>query len=151
MLIFGNKKQTSQKYYRTLIFLTMLGHMQKVSHFLAQMKKNAKCNLGHFCPEPFNIINVNLCFGLLSIVLPLPFKIIDRWSLKKKLNSQILSLICRLPMPFCLINSFLLSQHGCKKCGHIFCSGCTSNLLVLPEHGSKKVKVCDQCYRNATR
>ena len=26
-------KQTSQKNYRTLIFLIMLGHMQKVSHF----------------------------------------------------------------------------------------------------------------------
>ncbi|XP_015761158.1 PREDICTED: abscission/NoCut checkpoint regulator-like isoform X1 [Acropora digitifera] len=46
---------------------------------------------------------------------------------------------------------FFRREHGCKKCGHIFCSGCTSNLLVLPEHGSKKVKVCDQCYRNATR
>ena len=33
VLIFGNKKQTSQKYYRTLTFLIMLGHMQKVSHF----------------------------------------------------------------------------------------------------------------------
>ena len=33
MIIFGNKKQTSQTYYRTLIFLIMLGHMQKVSHF----------------------------------------------------------------------------------------------------------------------
>ena len=54
-VIFGNKKQTSQKYYRTLILLTMLGHMQKVSHFSAQMKKNAKCQLGHFCPEPFDI------------------------------------------------------------------------------------------------
>ena len=32
-LIFGNKKQTIQKYYRTLIFFIMLGHMQKVSHF----------------------------------------------------------------------------------------------------------------------
>ena len=32
----------------------MLGHMQKVSHFSAQMKKNAKCQLGRFCPEPFN-------------------------------------------------------------------------------------------------
>ena len=32
MFIFGNKKQTSQKYYSTLIFLLMLGHMQKVSH-----------------------------------------------------------------------------------------------------------------------
>ena len=31
MLIFGNKKQTSQKYYRTLIFLIMLG--QKVNQF----------------------------------------------------------------------------------------------------------------------
>ena len=33
MLIFGNKKRTSQKYHRTLIFLIMLGYMQKVSHF----------------------------------------------------------------------------------------------------------------------
>ena len=32
----------------------MLGHMEKVSHFWAQMKKNAKCQLGRFCPEPFN-------------------------------------------------------------------------------------------------
>ena len=30
--------------------------MQKVSHFWAQMKKNAKCQLGRFCPEPFYFI-----------------------------------------------------------------------------------------------
>ena len=54
MLIFGKKKQTSQENYRTLIFLIILGYMQKVSHFSAQLKKkNAKCQLGHFCPEPF--------------------------------------------------------------------------------------------------
>ena len=28
--------------------------MQKVSHFAGQMKKITKCQLGHFCPEPFN-------------------------------------------------------------------------------------------------
>ena len=45
MSIFGNKKQTIQTYYRTLnIFLIMLSHMQKVSHFWAQRKKNAKCH-----------------------------------------------------------------------------------------------------------
>lgn len=100
---------------------------------------------------------MNLCFGMISSLgcCQYCFCSLVRWDLliaggvKKKLKSQIL--ISRLPMPFCLIYSFLLSQHGCKKCGHIFCSGCTSNLLVLPEHGSKKVKVCDQCYRNATR
>ena len=53
-LILGNQKQTSQKKYKTLIFLIMLGHMQKISHFCAQMKKDPKCQLGRFCPEPFN-------------------------------------------------------------------------------------------------
>ena len=28
--------------------------MQKISHFWAKMKKDPKCQLGHFCPEPFN-------------------------------------------------------------------------------------------------
>ena len=28
--------------------------MQKISHSWAQIKKNAKCQLGRFCPEPFN-------------------------------------------------------------------------------------------------
>ena len=42
-------------------------------------------------------------------------------------------------------------QHGCKKCGRLFCSGCTSYSMVLPEHGSKKMKVCFQCFENATR
>ena len=49
MLTFENKKQTSQKYYRTLIFLLMLGHMQKVS-----TNEKKRSQLGHFCPEPFN-------------------------------------------------------------------------------------------------
>ena len=31
----------------------MLGHMQKVNHFWAQIKKKPKCELGRFCPEPF--------------------------------------------------------------------------------------------------
>ena len=31
----------------------MLGHMQKVNHFWAQIKRNPKCELGSFCPEPF--------------------------------------------------------------------------------------------------
>ena len=56
MLIFLSKKQTSQKNYRTLIFLITLGHMQDVRHFWAQMKNNAKCQLRHFGPEPFNLI-----------------------------------------------------------------------------------------------
>ena len=42
IFIFVNKKQT-KKYYRVRTFLIMLGHMQKVSLFWAQMKKNAKC------------------------------------------------------------------------------------------------------------
>ena len=53
-LIIGNKKQTSPKKYRTLISLILLGHMQKISHFWAKMRKDPKCQLGHFCPEPFN-------------------------------------------------------------------------------------------------
>ena len=53
-LILGNKKQTSPKKYRTLISLILLGHMQKISHFWAKMKKDPKCQLGRFCPEPFN-------------------------------------------------------------------------------------------------
>ena len=31
----------------------MLGHMQKVNHFGAQIK-DTKRQLGRFCPEPFN-------------------------------------------------------------------------------------------------
>ena len=55
-LILGNKKQTSSKKYRTLIFLIMLGHMQlKSAFFGAKMKKDPKCQLGRFCPEPFNL------------------------------------------------------------------------------------------------
>ncbi|KAL9953504.1 hypothetical protein ACROYT_G040929 [Oculina patagonica] len=46
---------------------------------------------------------------------------------------------------------FFRREHGCKKCGRLFCSGCTSNSVILPEHGSKKMKVCDQCYKNITR
>lgn len=34
--------------------LILLGHMQKISHFWAKIKKDPKCQLGHFCPEPFN-------------------------------------------------------------------------------------------------
>ena len=38
-LLLGNQKQTSQRnYYRTLIFLIILDHLQKFSHFWAQMK-----------------------------------------------------------------------------------------------------------------
>ena len=32
----------------------MLGHMQKVNHFWAQIKKTQNGELGRFCPEPFN-------------------------------------------------------------------------------------------------
>lgn len=46
---------------------------------------------------------------------------------------------------------FFRREHGCKKCGRLFCSGCTSQSIILPQHGSKKMKVCDQCYRNLTR
>ena len=53
-LILGNKKETSPKKYRTLISLILLGHMQKISHFWAKTKKDPKCQLGRFCPEPFN-------------------------------------------------------------------------------------------------
>lgn len=45
---------------------------------------------------------------------------------------------------------FFRREHGCKKCGRLFCSGCTSYSMVLPEHGSKKMKVCFQCFKNAT-
>ena len=45
----------AKKKYKTLIFLIMLGHLQKISHFWAQMKKDPKCQLGRFCPEPFNL------------------------------------------------------------------------------------------------
>ena len=49
-LILGNQKQASQKNYRTLIFLVMLGHMQKVSHFWTQMKKTPKMSVRTFLP-----------------------------------------------------------------------------------------------------
>ena len=62
-LILGNKKQTSPKKYRKIIFIILLGHMQKISHFWAKMKKDPKCQLGRFCPEPFN------CLAQLLIIL----------------------------------------------------------------------------------
>jgi len=49
----GNQPLLSPKKYRTLIFLIMMGHMPKISHFWAKMKKDPKCQLGRFCPEPF--------------------------------------------------------------------------------------------------
>jgi len=55
MLVFGNKKQTSQKYYRTLIFLIMLGYMQKASHFSAQMKKKRKMLVRTFLPRALQL------------------------------------------------------------------------------------------------
>jgi len=64
-LILGNKKQTSQKKYRTLIFLTMLGHMQKISHFWAQMKKEpfscaTLCGLSAICSQRYFIFTAIL-------------------------------------------------------------------------------------------
>ena len=46
---------------------------------------------------------------------------------------------------------FISFQHGCKKCGRLFCASCTSHSVILPEHGTKKMKVCDQCYKNTKR
>ncbi|KAJ7356086.1 Abscission/NoCut checkpoint regulator [Desmophyllum pertusum] len=46
---------------------------------------------------------------------------------------------------------FFKREHGCKKCGRLFCYACTSHSVILPEHGSKKMKVCDKCYKNSTR
>ena len=41
--------------------------MQKISHFWAKMKEDPKCQLGRFCPEPFNYLSclkpVNLYLG----------------------------------------------------------------------------------------
>ena len=31
----------------------LLGHMRKISHFWAKMRKDPKCQLGRFSPEPF--------------------------------------------------------------------------------------------------
>ena len=68
MLIFGNKKQTSQKYYRTLIYLTMLGNMQKVSHFslLSTNEKKCKTSVRAFLPRALQLIVSKLC----SFVVP---------------------------------------------------------------------------------
>ena len=66
-LILGNQKQTSQKIYKTLIFLITLGRMQKIRHYWAQMKKGPKFQLGRFCPEPFNY----LCAIYFHFVFPL--------------------------------------------------------------------------------
>ena len=41
-------------YFQKLIYAIMLGYMQKVNHFWAQIKKKPKCELERFCPEPFN-------------------------------------------------------------------------------------------------
>lgn len=42
-------------------------------------------------------------------------------------------------------------SHGCTLCHKLFCSGCTSNKLILPEGHGKKQRVCDPCHRNRTR
>ena len=49
------KSKTNQpkKKYTTLFFFIMLGQMQKISHFWAQVEKNPKCQLVHFCVELF--------------------------------------------------------------------------------------------------
>ena len=39
----------------------MLGHMQKINHFWAQIKKNPKCQLGRFC------FNYSFIFVLISL------------------------------------------------------------------------------------
>ena len=47
------KSKTNQpKKYKTLIFLIMLGHMQKISHFWAQMKKNQNVSQDVFALSP---------------------------------------------------------------------------------------------------
>ena len=44
----------------------MLGHMQKINHFWAQIeKKNPKWQLGRFCPEPFNHVSALQLFDRL--------------------------------------------------------------------------------------
>ena len=40
---------------------------------------------------------------------------------------------------------FLSRSHGCKKCGHLFCSKCCHEHVQLPELGPGKHRVCFNC------
>ncbi|CAJ0918237.1 unnamed protein product, partial [Mesorhabditis belari] len=43
--------------------------------------------------------------------------------------------------------TFLTRKHHCRACGQIFCHGCSSKEMLLPQFGIEKpVRVCDACY-----
>ncbi|KAI5646956.1 RUN domain-containing protein [Phthorimaea operculella] len=41
-------------------------------------------------------------------------------------------------------------KHHCRRCGHIFCSGCSEKSVALT-NTNKPVRVCDACYAEVTR
>ncbi|KAJ2947470.1 hypothetical protein O0L34_g17255 [Tuta absoluta] len=41
-------------------------------------------------------------------------------------------------------------KHHCRRCGHIFCSGCSEKSVALT-NTNKPVRVCDTCYAEVTR
>ena len=37
-------------------------------------------------------------------------------------------------------------KHHCRKCGGVFCDGCTSHKVSLDQHSTETVRVCKSCY-----
>eukprot|EP01065_Artemidia_motanka_P025971 TRINITY_DN3090_c0_g1_i1.p1 TRINITY_DN3090_c0_g1~~TRINITY_DN3090_c0_g1_i1.p1 ORF type:complete len:1228 (+),score=-6.08 TRINITY_DN3090_c0_g1_i1:519-3686(+) len=48
---------------------------------------------------------------------------------------------CRCGLQF----SILSRRHHCRNCGCVFCDACTTSRCLVPMHGDKAVRVCDQC------
>lgn len=42
-------------------------------------------------------------------------------------------------------------KHRCRKCSSIVCGSCSKNKYLLPEKGSKPVRVCNTCYDTLCR
>jgi len=51
--------------------------------------------------------------------------------------------------PICSVKFTLIKRkHHCRKCGTVVCSDCSSNNLFLPNISTKKVRVCDNCFKS---